>query len=402
MIHDRIARHWRLGARRGRGALLAALILFAPLLNLAPPPAAAAAQPAAQYYVATTGHTIGDAFLQRWIDDDGAATLGAPISEVITSTGKTRQYFQYGLLAGNASGEKITRQPAAQLLLSMRVQAHSPLSGRRQTGPLDVNAGRVVAADPQQANVSWDKTTKHVISGDILTYYQSNNGSSRFGRPLTQAYAFGGNTVQWFEFGRIEVNPETRGVSTAPIGFELAHALRIDARKVSQGGMPLFEAARFAKFSGDGTVPEASGVFAPVEIVIPAINVDAKVEQVSIVNGAMGTPQNAWNVGWYPQLAWPGAYSNVVIAGHRDWWGIGPTVFYNLPSLAPGNMIYLISADGKGATYRITAAYSVGSETNANDVVGDTGSEMLTLITCDGSFNGAEYASRQIIRAARI
>jgi sortase (surface protein transpeptidase) len=65
-------------------------------------------------------------------------------------------------------------------------------------------------------------------------------------------------------------------------------------------------------------------------------------------------------------------------------------------------MIYLVGADGKGATYKITDVYSVGADTDAGQVVGDTGSEVLTLITCVGAFDGAEYQSRQIVRAARI
>ncbi len=45
---------------------------------------------------------------------------------------------------------------------------------------------------------------------------------------------------------------------------------------------------------------------------------------------------------------------------------------------------------------------SVDASINANSLIEDTGTESLTLITCDGHFNGTEYVSRRIVRAERI
>jgi LPXTG-site transpeptidase (sortase) family protein len=373
---------------------------MAPVAGLANRTVRAANTPELRYFAEATGHTISDPFLSRWIAENGAVTLGNPITEPVELDGKTVQFFEYGLLAHGSS--KTARQAAGGTLLALDVQAHSPNSGRRSPSPIDVAGGQSVAADPGQNGAVWSAKTHRTIFGAILSYYNDHGGAASFGQPLSEPYVSGGFTLQWFEYGRIEVAQNGGAVSSAPVGYELARRLGVDSKTVKRAGLPTFLASRFAKFQGDGTIPEATGVFEPVEIMIPAISIDAKIEQVDIVNGAMGTPQDAWNVGWYPQISWPGEYTNVVMAGHRDWWGIGPTVFYHLPDLQPGEMIYLIGANGKGATYRITDAYSVGSDTNAGDVVGDTGSEILTLITCDGSFNGQEYASRQIIRAARI
>lgn len=401
MIRSRIVTGRRFGASRFRRTLCAALMLLAPFVTLLPTTARAYDQPALRFYADSTGHTIGDAFLQRWIADDGADALGNPISEVIKSGGQSVQYFQFGMLEEPTSGGNVSRAPLSQTLLDIRVQNRASAAGRRTVGLLDAGAGQTVASDPGGSNARWDKKTHHVVSGVILKFYDKNDGAHRFGRPLTEAYAAGGFVVQWFQYGRIQVDLNGQ-VSAGHVGVELARALGIDLAKVKRGNLPLFETSRFKTYKGDGTVPEARGIFAPVKIEIPAIGVDADIEQVAIVNGAMGTPQDAWNVGWYPQLSWPGQYSNVVMAGHRDWWGIGPTVFWNLPNLTSGEMIYLVGADGKGATFEITDVYSVGAETDAGQVVGDTGSEMLTLITCDGDFNGSEYLSRQIVRATRI
>ena len=98
----------------------------------------------------------------------------------------------------------------------------------------------------------------------------------------------------------------------------------------------------------------------------------------------------------------PGTFTNVVMAGHKDWWNVGPTVFWNLNQLVPNEMIYLVGKDGKGGTYRITDSWAVDANVNANDIISDKGEETLTLITCDGAFDGQHYLQRWIVRAERV
>lgn len=382
-----------------RMILVAVALLAGPMAGLPLHSTQAADAPSARFFAQSTGHTVSSPFLNEWIAAHGAATLGNPITEPVDATGTTVQYFEYGALSRKSS--KTTRQATGKTLLALLVRAHSPSSARRQASPVDQAGGQSVEADPGQDGVTWSGQTKHTISGAILGFYDANGGTGRFGQPISQSYRAGGSTRQWFEYGRLQTDLNGN-VSAAPIGFELARQLGVKSDRVTQNGLPLFLASRFATYKGDGAVPEATAAFAPVEIIIPAISVDATIERTAIVDGAMGIPVDAWNVGWYPQISWPGAFTNVVMAGHRDWWGIGPTVFYKLPNLTDGEMIYLVGADGKGATYKIFDVYSVDSNTNASDVVGDTGTDILTLITCDGNFDGSEYNSRQIIRAERI
>jgi LPXTG-site transpeptidase (sortase) family protein len=389
----------RPGSGITRAGLLAFALLVGPLTGLALHAAGAADTPSPRFFAAATGHTVGDPFLNGWIAANGAESLGNPVTEPVDVGSKTRQYFEFGVLSRKSS--KTTRVMAAKTLLALLVREHSPSSNGRKPSPIDRTGGEPVNADPGLTGVVWSDKTNHTASGAILEFYQHNGGSTRFGQPISESYRAGGVTVQWFEYGRLQLDLNGN-VTSAPVGFELARLTGVQSDRVTQGGLPLFLTSRFASYQGDGTIPNAAAAFAPVEIMIPAISVDAKIEQVAVVDGVMGTPEDAWNVGWYPQISWPGTFTNVVMAGHRDWWGIGPTVFYNLPDLTNGEMIYLLGADGKGATYRVTDAYSVGSDTNAGDVVGDTGADILTLITCDGSFDGAEYNSRQIVRAQRI
>ncbi len=152
----------------------------------------------------------------------------------------------------------------------------------------------------------------------------------------------------------------------------------------------------------DATGSDAAGPVVPVRVAIPAIGVDAGIEHVGIVDGVMGTPQDPWAIGWYPDYGAPGGGGSVVMAGHRDWWSIGPTVFANLGALGGGETIFVTGADGSLVTYQVTAAWAVDASTPAEAVIGGAGGESLTLITCTGNFDGAEYDSRYIVQGVRI
>lgn len=155
-------------------------------------------------------------------------------------------------------------------------------------------------------------------------------------------------------------------------------------------------------YSGDGTIPEARQSFDPARISIPSIGVDANIENTPITDGVMGVPQDVWAVGWYNQLSRPGDGGNVVMAGHVDWWGIGPVVFASLSSITEGAMVYVTSPDGSGASYVVSSIRSVPWDYPAQEIVDRTGTQSITLITCAGTFNGTQYDLRLIVRADRI
>jgi len=64
-------------------------------------PIGAAVQPAG-FYVEATGHALGDPFLSYWVDNDGARSLGLPVTDVVSRNGRTAQYFQYGVWSSSA------------------------------------------------------------------------------------------------------------------------------------------------------------------------------------------------------------------------------------------------------------------------------------------------------------
>jgi LPXTG-site transpeptidase (sortase) family protein len=366
-------------------------------------PASSSAQTVPHYYVQQTGQIFGEPFLTPWVNFNGKTTLGLPVTPPVTDNGRTSQFFQLGVLAsdGQPSPGKVEREKAGDMLLNAR---HDPLrlvAGRRIGGDPHADAF-VPRSDPRRDNVMFDAQTSHTVSGRILGFYQQQGGQDRFGSPLSESYVTAGMRIQWFEYGRLQWRLSDQQVTVGPVGLELARLLGFDTSPQRQGSLPLFEPDRFRKYIGDGTIPQAPGPFDPTEIKMPAIGIDAKIEKVGIDNGVMGVPKDAWNVGWYPDISTPGDNTNVVMAGHKDWWGIGPTVFYHLGDMQPGDKIYLLDKDGSGFTYQVTKTWLVAGDTPASEIVGDTGHETLTLITCGGSFDGAEYDSRVIVRADRI
>ncbi|MEA2528913.1 MAG: sortase [Thermomicrobiales bacterium] len=144
---------------------------------------------------------------------------------------------------------------------------------------------------------------------------------------------------------------------------------------------------------------------APTWIAIPAIGIEAAIEEVWIADRQMGVPEDPWNVGWYPELGYVGNDDNVVMSGHVDWWGYGPTVFADLANLGEGDEIVLGGDDGGTYVYLVTETWTVDEWSPREDVrrvFRDTEDEALTLITCTGDFDGEQYAERLIVRAELV
>ena len=148
---------------------------------------------------------------------------------------------------------------------------------------------------------------------------------------------------------------------------------------------------------------------APVALQVDSVGVDAPIELGAVVDGAMQDPSGPWVVSWYEQLGKVGEGGNVVMAGHVDYWNVGPAVFWDVRDLPAGDIIRVVGEDGKNYEYAVqwTQPYMAAEltpEVIQNDIVGDTGEETLTLITCGGEFDPAtgEYNQRWVVRANLI
>lgn len=143
---------------------------------------------------------------------------------------------------------------------------------------------------------------------------------------------------------------------------------------------------------------------APVGLAIASAGVDAGIEPLRVVDGAMQDPSGPWEVAWYENLGTLASISNVVMAGHIDYWNVGPSVFYNLASVQPGEEIVVSGDDGRAYPYTVEWVRLFDSTSMPLDeVIGSTGQQSLTLITCGGAFDyvNGQYLQRTVVRANR-
>jgi sortase (surface protein transpeptidase) len=155
--------------------------------------------------------------------------------------------------------------------------------------------------------------------------------------------------------------------------------------------------------------PEPVAGVAPIALQVPSVGVDAPIELGAVTDGVMMDPSGPWVVSWYEPLGKVGEGGNVVMAGHVDYWNVGPAVFWDVRYLPAGEVIRVVGEDGKNYEYAVewTQSYladQLTPEVIQGEIVGDTGQETLTLITCGGEFDPAtgEYNERWVVRANLI
>ena len=174
-------------------------------------------------------------------------------------------------------------------------------------------------------------------------------------------------------------------------------------------GPVILAASRVAATDTESEPTPAPEGVAPVELQIDSVGVDAPIELGNVTDGAMQDPSGPWVVSWYEPLGKVGEGGNVVMAGHVDYWNVGPAVFWDVRDLPAGDIIRVVGEDGKNYEYAVQwtqpyMAEELTPEVIQNDIVGDTGEETLTLITCGGDFNPdtGEYNQRWVVRANLI
>lgn len=127
----------------------------------------------------------------------------------------------------------------------------------------------------------------------------------------------------------------------------------------------------------------------PARLKIPAIGVDAPVEQVGVKDdGTMGTPQQFGDVAWYAPGAKPGAaQGSAVFAGHVDNALTTAGVFEHLSQLRPGDYVSVEDAAGHTLVYRVASVQSYpANQAPLDKIFAAGGSPQLVLITCTGDW----------------
>jgi len=153
--------------------------------------------------------------------------------------------------------------------------------------------------------------------------------------------------------------------------------------------------------------PVARMIIEKIGIDAPVITMGLDEQHVPLV------PDNPNDIVWYDFSTRPGWGSNAVFSGHVDWTvnGVPVTgVFYDLRNIGIGDIIKVRLQDGTEYQYKVTANVAIPyDDPQALAVMGATPIEMITIITCGGTWVpeygnpiGGNYTHRQVVRAERV
>lgn len=158
---------------------------------------------------------------------------------------------------------------------------------------------------------------------------------------------------------------------------------------------------------GPVQTPGAGG--APVTLDIPSLGVSSPVNSVGL------NPDRTLEVPapgpLYDQAAWyrgsptPGRVGPAVIIGHVDSAANGPSVFYDLGRMAPGDRITVTLSDRSTRTFAVDAVRIFSKDAFPQlEVYGDTAGPELRLITCGGPFDSSagSYEDNTVVFARLV
>lgn len=140
----------------------------------------------------------------------------------------------------------------------------------------------------------------------------------------------------------------------------------------------------------------------PIRIEIPSIDVKAPVHGVGLADdGSISVPSvhRHNEAGWYDRGPTPGEFGPAILVGHADTKD-GPSVFFSLPKLKPGDKIEITRRDRSIAIFEVNSVERFAkSKVPVDRVYGDYARPGLRLITCGGRWIGGSVGYQDNIVA---
>lgn len=147
------------------------------------------------------------------------------------------------------------------------------------------------------------------------------------------------------------------------------------------------------------SVPAAN----PRYIAIPAIGIPSTpiIKLGLLKSGAIATPNNIYETGWYDASSKPGQPGAMFIYGHVSSWQANG-IFYDLKRLQPGDEITIIRGDNKTFTYEVVSSKVYDyKEVDMNAALSpiDPQKPGLNLMTCTGQIikDTSEFNERLVV-----
>jgi hypothetical protein len=145
----------------------------------------------------------------------------------------------------------------------------------------------------------------------------------------------------------------------------------------------------------------------PERLTIPSIKVEAPVLDVGLAtDGSVGVPplKRHNEAGWFEGGPTPGQFGPAVIVGHADT-RTGPSVFYDLPKLKPGQRVEVLRADNSVAIFEVNSVEHFDKgKLPVQRVYGDYSRPSLRLMTCGGKWIGGKtgYQDNVVVFASLV
>ena len=135
----------------------------------------------------------------------------------------------------------------------------------------------------------------------------------------------------------------------------------------------------------------------PMAISIPAIGVQSSLQPLGLNgDGTIEAPPAGPHydeAGWYEYSPTPGEVGPAIIEGHVDSATRGPSVFYRLGALKPGDAIEVTRADHTMAVFTVTGVRQYEKAAFPTEAVyGNTDFAALRLLTCGGKFDRSTHS----------
>ena len=145
----------------------------------------------------------------------------------------------------------------------------------------------------------------------------------------------------------------------------------------------------------NGVVPSSGPRFSTSwELILPSAGIRAAVVQVGLTpDGAMGSPDNPFVVGWFNRSAIPGEPGNALLGGHRDYQDrdghVDVGVCWKLDETRVGDqMIMFDHATDRYYVYGVVDIAHIDPDSkDAVKYLSQTRESVVTLITCSGDFD---------------
>lgn len=155
----------------------------------------------------------------------------------------------------------------------------------------------------------------------------------------------------------------------------------------------------------NGVVPSSGPRFdTSWELILPSAGIRAAVVQVGLTpDGAMGSPDNPFVVGWFNRSAVPGQLGNALLGGHRDYQDrdgkVDVGVCWKLDETRVGDQLIMFDeSTSRYYVYDIVDIATIRPDSReAVKYLSQTKESVVTLITCSGDFDEETHSYEERI-----